>query len=113
MNTRAEREALIDSIETGDLIRLNGRLRVVRKANHSKRHPGRLSSITMSIQRCSWTRQPFTVRARADLYRIDLAIVSKGFGCEHGPLEVMLQKQIENHHAPKLLECCDVIGVLA
>lgn len=113
MSARAEREALIDSLETGDLIQLNGRLRVVREVTRFEKNPDRLRSITMSIQRCSWTRKPYTVRGRADLYYGNLAIVSKGFGCEHGPLDVLLQQQIESRDAPKLLDCCDVVGVLS
>ena len=127
MIDRAQREALIDKLEAGDLVRLNGKLRVVRAITMFSDRPrrgrprrlqrsGRVRSITFSIMRCSWTRQPFTTRSRCDLYLVDLAIVQKAFGCEHGPLDVLLQQQINSRHQPhaqRLLECCDVIGVVS
>lgn len=120
MIDREARKALIDSLEVGDLISLNGRLRIVRDIG---RRPNRKSpllddqvySIVLSIQRCSWTRRPYTVRNRCDLYNENLFIVQKAYGTEHGPLEVMLQDEIEKRSGfdKRILECCDVIGVLS
>lgn len=110
---RAEREALIDSLEVGDLVEINGRRRIVREVAHARsRDRAQVSHITLSIQRCSWTRRPYTVRNRCDLYLCQMRMVRKGYGAERGPLEGLLQKDIENHNL-RLLECCDVVGVLS
>ncbi|HET6725856.1 MAG TPA: hypothetical protein VFH85_07620 [Gammaproteobacteria bacterium] len=115
---RIEREAMIDSLQVGDLVRFRGALRVVRGVNRfagyrkSKRKPSQVQSIDFSILRCSWTRRPYTVVSRCDLYRVPLEIVKRGFGTEHGPLDVLLQRDIDARGcAPSLLQCCDVIGV--
>lgn len=111
------RKELIDSLEVGDLVRLNGTLRVVRDVSRGTRksplRPEQVYSVTFAIRRCSWTRRPYTVRGRCDLYHADLEVVKKGFGAERGPLEVLLQKDITDRHGhSRLLECCDVIGVI-
>lgn len=112
------RKALIDSLEVGDLIRLNGKLRVVRgigrRTYKSPLRSSQVYSVTLSIQRCSWTGRPYTVRGRCDLYHAELQVVQKGYGAERGPLEVLLQRDIDNRHGDtRLLECCDVIGVIS
>jgi hypothetical protein len=106
---REAREALIDSIEDGDLIRLNGTLRVARSVS---RREGRVKSITFAIRRCSWTRRPYTVVGRTDMYLKPLEIVAKGFGLCHGPLDMFLQSDVEARGGPSLLQCCDVIGIV-
>lgn len=116
--SREQRKALIDSLEPGDLIRLNGTLRVVRdvgrRTKKSPLRPEQVYSITCAIRRCSWTRRPYTTINRCDLYLVPLEVVRKGYGAEHGPLEVMLQQEIEDKHGDRrILECCDVIGVIA
>jgi hypothetical protein len=109
------RKELIDSLELGDLVRINGTLRVVRDVSPGrfKQAQVRVRSITFSILRCSWTRRPYTVKNRCDLYHAKVEVVQKGFGCEHGPIEVVLQEDITKRFYDKsLLECCDVIGVI-
>lgn len=115
MSLCPERLALIDSLEVGDLIRLNGTLRVVRDVSRPPKRSSkgyRNYSFTFAILRCSWTHRPYTVRNRVDLYRADLSVVCKGYGAERGPLEVELQREIADDRI-RLLECCDVIGVIA
>lgn len=106
---RLARERLIDSLEVGDLIRLNDKLRVVRGVS-KYRGSQRTRCVTFAIRRCSWTRRPDTVRNRFDLYRVRLAIVKKGFGLGTDALSVLLQSDIDNN--TKTLECCDVVGVI-
>lgn len=109
-----ERKALIDSLEVGDLISLNGTLRVVRAIG--RRRPKsylkdwQVYSIGLSILRCSWTRRPVTHKGRCDLYHCDLSVVQKGYGVTHTPIEEILQRDIET--GTRVLECCDVIGVI-
>jgi hypothetical protein len=108
--SRPEREVLIDSIQTEDLIRLNGAIRIARSV---KRKGGRVKSVIFAIRRCSWTRRPYTVINRADMYLKPLEIVAKGFSLCRGPIDAMLQSDIEARGGPSLLECCDVIGVVS
>lgn len=115
MIDRAEREALIDSLQVGDLVRVNGTLRVVRGLGiptpKSSRRKDRAYSVTFSIRRCSWTRRPYTVVSRCALYNVPLEVVVRGYGTERGPLDVLLQADCDARTGPSLLECCDVIGV--
>lgn len=110
-----ERKAVIDSLSVGDLIRLNGKLRVVRAIGRRlpKSHitDEQVYSVTLSIMHCSWTRRPYTVKGRCELYNVPLEVVSRGYGEVRGPLEVLLQKDIEE--GTRILECCDVIGVIS
>lgn len=110
-----ERKALIDSLQVGDLIRLNGTLRIVRDlGRRTRRSPlksEQVYSITCAIRRCSWTRRPYTTINRCDLYHARLEVVRRGYGTEHGPIEVMLQQEIADDNL-RILECCDVIGVI-
>lgn len=101
------RHALIDSLEVGDLIRLNSKTRVVRAVGYKR---GRVSHIVMSIMRCSWTRRPYTVRCRSDLYKVDLQLVKKGYGISRTELEDLLQQEINDRNL-RMLTCCDVVGV--
>ena len=106
---RKEREALIDSLQVGDLIRINNLTRVVRGVAHKR--GGKVRSITFSIQRCSWTRRPYTVLGRSDLYLCTLHVVKRGYGVQRTGLEALLQKDVEDHNS-RILECCDVIGMI-
>lgn len=103
------RTALIDSLEVGDLIRLNSKLRVVRDIGRSRK--GRITCLVFAISRCSWTRRPFTVYVRTDLYNARLELVKKGYGLGDDFLSAKLQETIADHSI-KDIECCDVIGVL-
>ena len=103
---RVERESLIDSLEVGDLIRINDLKRVVRDV---RRRRGKVTHITLSIQRCTWTRRPYTVKNRTDLYLCRLDVVTKGYGVGRTELEAMLQKDISDHNL-QLLHCGDVKG---
>ena len=107
---------MIDSLEVGDLVRLNGSLRVVRDIGRRRRKSriddSQVYSVTFAIMRCSWTRKPYTVRGRCDLYHADLAVVQKGYGTERGPLDVFLQRDLANN-GDCVLKCCDVIGIVS
>lgn len=104
---RIAREALIDSLEVGDLIRLNNRARVVRAV--SKGRDGKTNSIVLSIQAVSWTRKPYTTKVRCDLYLCQLELVKKGYGVGRTELELQLQKDIERV-SPCSLSPFDVVG---
>lgn len=116
--SRAVREALIDSLEVGDLVMFRGSLRIVRDVGRfqgyrkSKRKPRQVQSVVFSIQKCSWTRRPYTVVSRCELYRVPFAIIKRGFGVEHGPIDVLLNRDVlSTKGSPSILQCCDVIGV--
>lgn len=110
---RAAREALIDSLEVGDLVEINGRRRIVRDVSRARpNRPGRVTSVTFSIQRCSWTRRPYTVYGRCDLYLCQMRVVRRGYGDERTLLDRALQSEIEDRNR-RLLKCCDVVGVLS
>lgn len=89
---------------------MNGKLRIIRLVARKK--DGRVRSVVFSILRCSWTRRPDVTYGRTDLYCCRLRVVKKGYGCTKTWLERVLQKQIENRHDERVLECCDVIGVI-
>ncbi|AAX84887.1 hypothetical protein [Xanthomonas phage Xp15] len=105
------RKSLLKSLEPGDLILVNGSLRIVRDATHKS--SGNFGWITLSIMRCSWTRKPYTVKTWSDLYRVNLQVVAKGFGLGGSKLDELIQQDIMNKQSGKtVLECCDVIGNL-
>lgn len=115
MIDRAEREALIDSLEVGDLVRFNGTLRVVRDLGiptpKSSRRKDRVYSVTFAIRRCSWTRKPYTVVSRVAMYNVPFEVVRRGYGTVRGPIDYLLQQDCENRRGDTLLKCCDVIGI--
>lgn len=116
---RVERMELIDSLQVGDLIRVNGALRIVRETwGPPKRSPRgwRVYGVVFAIRRCSWTRRPTTSVDRFSLYRIPLEIVRRGYGACRTPLGAKLQAEI---HATRGtcdfgdLRCCHVAKVIA
>jgi hypothetical protein len=104
-----EVEAIIDDLRAGDIVAFNRRVRVVREVT---RRRGRVSHVTFSILRCSWTRRPFTTRNRSDLYHVDLMILVRDYPIDATPLEALLYRDIMNTREKSVLQCCDVIGVL-
>ena len=95
---RVQRMELIDSLRVGDLIRVNGKLRIVRDTwGPPKRSPRgwRVCGVTFAIRRCSWTRRPTTSVDRFSLYRVPLEIVRRGYGTSRTPLGAKLQQEIE------------------
>ncbi len=114
--SREAREALIDSLQVGDLIRRNGTLRLVRHVTRlhegsgrlnrrdGKRYPGRVKSVTFAIRRCSWTGRPVTVIGRVDLYYGTLEIVRRNFPLARSFEEAVLQDEV-SLKGPRVLSC--------
>lgn len=102
--------AWIPKIQKGDVLRSgNGTLRIVRAVSHGASR----SYVYLAIRRCSWTHRCYTVYTSADL---------KTNGWSHTGKRLKINdefsKKIEaainqNAHAPYLLDCCDVVGVVS
>lgn len=117
---RAERMTLIDSLRVGDLIRVDGKLRIVREIwGPPKRSPanrGQVYGIVCAIRRCSWTRRPTTCIDRFALYRVPLEVVRRGYGTSRTPLGATLQAEIESNRGTSnrgSLSCRSVAQVIA
>lgn len=117
---RAERMALIDSLRVGDLIRVNGRLRIVRETwgppKRSSASRKQVYGIVCAIRRCSWTRRPTTCIDRFFLYTAQLEVVRRGYGTCRTPLGAALQAEIEANRGTSnrgSLSCRAVAQVIA
>lgn len=103
-----------DEVQVGDVIaRPGGRWRVVREV---KRRPnGTLYCVVVTIQRCSWTHQCYTILNFTDLrvqkYRripgASIRLKSRG-------IDAKIQQAINARggDGKKILTCCDVVGVI-
>lgn len=102
-------------LKVGDIVRFpSGMLRTVRRVKHpdsptDRRGNKYRSSVTFSIQACSWTGRCYTCYTSSDL---------RTMGCRptraRNPLRTKLDRKIcaamaSHEH---LLKCCDVIGVV-
>lgn len=108
--TREARRRVIDTVEIGDLVRVNTTLRVVRDVT---KIGDRVRFVTLSILRCSWTRKAYTVYNCYDLSRFPFEIVHRNYGLGSSVIERFLQAEIEAKSSKnRVLECCDVIGLV-
>lgn len=108
IETRIARRELINTVKIGDLVRVNGTLRIVRDLGIRN---GKVHFLTLSILRCIWTRRPFTVYNKYDLSANPFEVVKRGYGVPDTSLDRILTKHIEDSTV-RDLECCDVMGVL-
>ena len=96
-------------LRVGDVLRApGGSYRVVRRVGRDC--CGRLTSVTFTIQRCSWTKRPTTVYIRQDLKR----------GWHYVGVRVKLDREIDRKIAQDVnalysrdcaVSCCAVLGI--
>jgi hypothetical protein len=114
MDAKLARIQLVESLREGDIIRWNGRLRVIRDVTKGEGKGWRRISFTFSIQRCSWTGKPYTVYSRTDMQNLkkSLELVARNYKGKL-PLEKLLTDDIKQRRGMRCkLECCDVVGVV-
>lgn len=100
------------SLKEGDVIRIDGTLRVVRYVRHyqNKHYPPN-ARFGFAIRRCSWTGKGYTFYAAHDLMRRNVELVARNFKSK---LEVSdkLNKEIKAMTTKRDISCCDVVGVI-
>ena len=113
--TPEPREFLL-SLRPGDLLKAKGRLRVLRYTRHRTwRNRPTTASYAFSIQRCSWTRRPFTIYNIHDLNRCAVELIARNYQSKH-PVSLLLDAELHgflNSRDERNLNCCDVIGVIS
>lgn len=111
---RIARRKIIDTVQNGNLIRVNGRIRVARDVTKGM-VAGRfvVKCITMSILTCSWTTRPYTVYNRYDLSAKPFEVVDRSDWRGFGVMADLLQQDILARHVRSpVLKACDVVGVM-
>ncbi|QYW02183.1 hypothetical protein CPT_Sonora_082 [Stenotrophomonas phage Sonora] len=109
MAHRTSREFL-QTLKAGDLLRVNGRLRVLREVKwrqHKDLPP--TGWFVFAILRCSWTRRPSTTKNVTDMMNCRVELVARNYVPKH-PVSLLLDKDLREK--TRTLECCDVIGVI-
>lgn len=100
------------SLKEGDVIRIDGTLRVVRYVRHyqNKYYPPN-ARFGFAIKRCSWTGRGYTFYAAHDLMRRNVELVARNFKSK---LEISnkLDKEIKENRVAKGITCCDVVGII-
>lgn len=115
-----ERRELLMGLREGDVIRLNGTLRVVRKINDSaeekrgrKRGYPRKRMFSFAILRCSWTHRPYTCYTTSDMGnpKWSVELVMRNYKPK-AEIEVRLNEEIARAPAIRpYLDCCDIRGI--
>jgi RNase P/RNase MRP subunit p30 len=106
-----ERRQFLLSLQPGDLLRINGKLRVLRYVRHRRwRNRPTTASYAFSILRCSWTRRPITCKNIHDLATCTVELVARNYQSKH-PISQLLDADLRNN--TRVLDCCDVIGVIS
>lgn len=107
------RHTWISRIKKGDVLRSkSGMLRIVRRVSHSHiRFYGIRTTVTFTIQACSWTGRPYTVLTGNDLVQMGYEPVAERF-----PLRTKFDRTLEldfsaHRSADCVFSCCDVRGV--
>jgi len=110
-----ERRDFLLSLEAGDVVRINGKLRVVRRVHrYQKKYYPPNVSFWFSILRCSWTNRAYTVKKASDLAHCQIDLVLRNYHPKTD-LEKTLESEI-NLPSPgynKAITCCDVVGVIS
>ena len=101
------------SLKPMDLVRLNGRLRIVRETSIKLNTKGKVSGcLTFSIMRCSWTKRPYTIKNVPDIRAAGIELVARSVKLKHG-LSAILDKDVKKQGTEKCdLTACDVVGIL-
>jgi len=112
----ARREFLM-GLRVGDVVRLNGKLRVIRKAGEPRVARGDYPpkrSFWFTPLRCSWTRRPYIIRTSTDLLSasVSISLVLRNYQpkteSEHRLQEVLDAWPRDMRDA---MHCCDVKGI--
>lgn len=116
-----QKYALLKSLRTGDVIRLNGSLRLIRKIEWRAHKPKRGLPKTytydkgwfyFAIRHCSWTRRPYTLYSSVDLASMHVELIGRNVHTKHETFDHAFLTAIEQRlDAPRLLSCCDVRGM--
>jgi hypothetical protein len=112
-----QRRELLMGLREGDVIKLNGRLRVIRKASEPrvarKDYPPKRSFV-FSIARCSWTHRPYCIKTSTDLLApgCTVELVARNYRPK-SDLDAKLLEAINWPSAERMpgFDCCDVKGV--
>jgi len=105
--------AWISKIKKGDVLRSGtGMLRIVRRVSHSFiKYYGIRTSVTFTIQACSWTGRPYTVLTGNDLVQMGY-IPMRGRFALKTKFDRTLERDFSADTAADCeLTCCDVKGV--
>jgi len=110
---RCEHPKWFDHVKVGDVIaRPGGRWRVVREVN--RRRNGTLDSVTLVIQRCSWTGQCYTILNFTDLRNMGYRRISgASLRLKKCGIDAKIRQAItaRGGEGKKILTCCDVVGI--
>lgn len=111
---RVKHPRWFNHVKVGDVItRPGGRWRVVREVN--RRNDGSLYSVTLVIQRCSWTGQCYTTLNFTDLRTMKYrripgaSVVLKTRGID---AKIRRAIQTRGGRGKEILTCCDVVGAI-
>ena len=99
----------LETLKVGDVIYHGGdklKPRVIRSL--SKKN-GKLTSVTFTIKRCSWTHRCTTTYNRHDLTYLGFTKSRKKIPLKT-KLDKKIQKEIDDHRL-RQLDCCDVKGI--
>ncbi len=103
----------ISKIRKGDVLRSRtGMLRIVRHVSHQMvKHHGLRTSVTFTIQRCSWTSRPHTVYTGNDLRQMGYQPVRGRFALRT-KFDRTLEKDFDAPNAAACtFKCCDMKGI--
>lgn len=104
----------ISQIKVGDVLRSrSGLLRVVRNVNHLpvRGYKKPRTSVSFSIQRCSWTHRCYTVYFGNDLIQFGFRPVNARVQLRK-KIDKLIKREIQSdcNWKPKI-DCCDVRGI--
>lgn len=96
-------------VQVGDVLKVNGRLRVVRGVSHGP-FPWSRSNYSFAIKRCSWTHRGYTVYTSSDLITLGVQQMNKRIRLRT-KLDRLLARDIKESPDKPILTCCDVEGM--
>jgi len=96
-------------VKVGDVLKVNGSLRVVRGVSHGP-FPDSRSTFSFAIKRCSWTRRGYTVYTSSDLITLGALRMNKRMPLRT-KLDRVLSEDISKSLKKPQLSCCDVEGM--
>lgn len=113
-----KRHEFLMSLQEGDVVRLNGRLRVVRHATEPKVYQGRGRSgpakrhFYFAILRCSWTHRPYTCMSSTTLGspNVRIELVARNYRPRQ-PIEAILAEDCKAQGDKSKLDCCQIKGI--
>lgn len=112
------RHEFLMSLREGDVVRLNGRLRVIRHATEPKVYMGRGRSgpakrhFYFAILRCSWTHRPYTCMSSTSLgnLKTNIELVARNYRPRQ-QIEAILSQDCKAAGGKSKLDCCQIKGI--